>query len=150
MVRHLPFSQIRLLRALGFRFFCLVFVSAENPSNHWPEFFLQLLASSRVLKLNTFALATNQTGFTEDLEMLRQRGLGKLRVATGQKGGAVHGALGLSQFRVDANPNGVGEGIQDSLHGYLFERWMIKWPHTGKLSQFDKIVHLFHVTEQWN
>src|SRR5258706_516039 len=37
--------------------------------------------------------------------MLRQRGLGKLQVAVGHKGGAIHGAVSLGQFRVDPDPH---------------------------------------------
>ena len=120
----------------------------KNPHNHWPKFFLQLLASRRVLKFNAFAFAANQASLPKNLEMLRQRGLGKLQVALGQKGGAVHGAVGLGEFCADAHPDRVGEGIQDALHGYFIQRRMIKWPHKKILSQFDKIVQLFHITEQ--
>jgi hypothetical protein len=94
--------------------------------------------------------ATDQAGFPKNLEMLRQRGLGKFQVAVGQKGGAVHGTVSLGQFCVDANPDRVGEGIQNALHGYFIQRRMIKWPHKKILSQFDKIVQLFNITEQWN
>ena len=105
------------------------------------------MASRRVLQFNTFTFATNQAGFPKNPELLRQRGLGKLQITIGQKGGAVHGAVSLGQFRVDANPDRVGEGIQKALHGYFFQRRMIKWPHKNTLSQLDKIVQLFGTTE---
>ena len=116
-------------RTLAFGFVGLIFVSVENPDNHWSKFSLQLLASRRVLEFNAFAFATNQASFPKNLEMLRQRRFGKLQVAIGQKGGTVHGAASLRQFCVDANPDRVGEGIQKALHGYFFQRRMIKWPH---------------------
>ena len=56
----------------------------------------------------------------------------------------------LGQFRVDANPDRIGEGIQKALHGYLIQRRMIKRPHKKILSPFDKIVHWFNITEQRN
>jgi len=82
--------------------------------------------------------------------MLRHRGLGDFRVAIGQKGGAVHGALSLRQFCADANSDGVGQGIQNALHGDVCKRWMIKWPHQTKISQLDMIVHLFSFPELLN
>ena len=135
-------------QSLTFGFVGLVFVGLKNPQKHWPEFFLQLLASRRVLEFNAFAFTANQASFPKNLEMLRQRGLGKLQVAIGHKGGTVHSAVSLSQFRVDSNPDGVGEGIQKALHGYFIQRRMIKWPHKKIVSQFDKIVHRFNITEQ--
>ena len=108
------------------------------------------MASRRVLQFNTFTFATNQARFPENFEMLRHRGLGNFLVAIGQKGGAVHGALSLAQFYADANPDGVGQGIQNALHGNVLQRWMIKWPHKRSISQLDKIVHLFHISELLN
>ena len=143
-------SKKLVLEALAFGFLGLVFVSSKNPHNHRSKFSFQLLTSRRVLQFNALAFTTNQTGFPKDLEMLRQRGLRKLQVSFGQKGGAVHGAVSLSQFRVDANADRVREGIQNALHGYFTQRRMIKWPHKKKVSQFDKIVQLFNLTEQWN
>ena len=125
---------------LAFGFVRLDFVSAKNPNNHWPKFFLQLLTSRRVLEFNALAFATNQPGLPKNPEMLRQRGLGKLQVALGQKRGAVHGAVSLGQFRVDANPDRVGQGMQKALHGYFVQRRMIKWPHKKIVSQLDMII----------
>ena len=149
-IRHVASTEHFTARTLAFGFAGLGFVSLENPHHHWSKFFLQLLASRRVLKFNAFAFAANQASLTKNPEMLRQRGPGKLQVPIGQKGGAVHGAICLSQFCVDANPDRVGEGIQNALHGYFFQRRMIKWPHKKILSQFDKIVQWFNITEQWN
>ena len=86
----------------------LAFVSLNYRRNQWSKFFLQLLASRRILKFNALAFTTNQASFPKNLEMLRQRGLGNFHVAIGQKGGAVHGAVSLGQFCADANPDGVG------------------------------------------
>jgi len=127
-------------RTLPFGFVGLVFVSVENPHNHWSKFFLQLLASRRVLKFNAFAFTPNQAGFPKDLKMLRQRGFGKVQFSIRQKGAAVHGALRLSQFCVDPNPDGIREGIQNALHRYLFQGRMIKRSHTKLISQLDTIV----------
>ena len=82
--------------------------------------------------------------------MLRHRGLGNYHVAIGQKGGAVHGALSLGQFYADANPDGLGQGIQNALHGNVLQRRMIKWPHKINISQLDMIVHLFYIPELVN
>ena len=128
----------------------LFLASLKNRHNHWSKFFLQLLTSCRVLEFNAFAFATNEASFPKNLEMLRQGGLGKLQVAIGHKGGAVHSAVSLSEFCVDANPDRVGEGIQNARHGYFIQRGMIKWPHKKMLPQFDKIVQWFKITEQWN
>ena len=125
---------------LLFGFIGLVFVSLKNRHYQWSKFFLQLLASRRILKFNALAFTANQASFPKNLEMLRQRGLGNFHVAIGQKGGAVHGAVSLGQFRADANPDGVGQGIQNALHGYFIQRRMIKWPHGKKLSQLDMVV----------
>ena len=141
------FAAFRML-PLAFGSVGLVFVSLENPHHHWSEFFLQLRASRRVLKFDAFSFAANQTSFPKNPEMLRQRGLGKLQVAFGQKGRTVHGTVSLGQFRIDANADRVGEGIQNALHGYFIQRRVIKWPHKKILSQFDKIVQWFNVTEQ--
>ena len=135
-------------RTLAFGSVGLVFVRLKNPHNHGAKSFLQLLASRRVLKFNTLAFTPNQAGFPKNLEMLRQRGLGKLQIAVGQKGRAVHSAVSLSQFCVDANSDRVREGIQKTLHGYLFQRRMIKRSHKKIIPQFDRIVQLFNVTEQ--
>ncbi len=136
-IRH---SDPSMPRTLAFGFAGLVLTSLKNRHHHWSKFFLQLLAARRVLKFNAFAFAANQAGFPKDLEMLRQRGLGKLQLAIERKGGAVHGAVSLSQFCVDANPDRVGEGIQNTLHGYFFQSRMIKWPHKKRISQLDRIV----------
>ena len=101
-------TELKIARALAFGFVGLVFVGFKNRHNHWSKFFLQFLASRRVLKFNAFAFATNQASFPKNLEMLRQRGLGKLQLAIGQKDGAVHGAVSLSQFSADADPDRVG------------------------------------------
>ena len=108
------------------------------------------MASRRVLQFNTSTFATNQARFPENLEMLRQGGLGNFRVAIGQKGGAIHGALSLGQFCADANPDRVGQGIQNALHGNVFQRWMIKWPHKRSIPQLDLIVQLFYIPELMN
>jgi hypothetical protein len=105
----------------AFGFLGLVFVSLENPHHHRSKPFLQLRASGRVLEFNTLAFAANQAGFPKNLEMLRQRRFRKPQVAIGHKGGTVHGTVSLSQFRVDANPDRVGEGIQNALHRNLFQ-----------------------------
>ena len=94
-------------RTLAFGFVGLVFVSLENPHNHRSKPFLQLRASGRVLEFDTLAFAANEAGFPKNLEMLRQRGLGKFQVAIGQKSGAVHGAVSLGQFCVNADTDGV-------------------------------------------
>jgi hypothetical protein len=93
--------------ALAFGFVGLVCVSVKNPHNHGAKFFPQLLASGCILEFDALPFAVNQTGFPKNPEMLRQCGLWKIQVAVGQKGGAVHGTVGLSQFCVDANPDGV-------------------------------------------
>src|ERR1700752_3262585 len=92
---------------LAFGFVGLVCVSVKNPHEHWPKFFLQLLASRRVLEFNTFAFAANQAGFPKNPEMLRQRGFGKLQVAVGHECRTVHGAVSPGQFCVDAGPDRV-------------------------------------------
>jgi hypothetical protein len=130
-------------QTLAFGFVGLACVSVKNPHNHWPELFLQLCASRRVPKFNAFAFATNKAGFPKNPEMLRQGGFGKLQVTIGQEGGAVHGAVSLGQICVNASPDRVGEGVQDALHGYFFQRRMIKWPHKKSVPQLDMIVQEF-------
>ena len=47
-------------RTLAFGFVGLIFVSVENPDNHWSKFFLQLLAPRGIFKFDAAAFAANE------------------------------------------------------------------------------------------
>ena len=78
------------------------------------------------------ALAANQAGLAEDLEVLRERGLWNRLIAHDQEVRTVlraHLGRDVDEHR---HPHRIGQGMQNSLYRNVLDGWMEQGSHVYK------------------
>ena len=93
------------------------------------EAFLEFRATGRVVHFDALAFAVDQAGFAQDFEMLGEGRLGQGAVVDLAEVGAIQGAFRCGHFRVDLGTHGIGQSIEEALHGNVADSGMEERPH---------------------
>ncbi len=86
-------------------------------------------AAGCVVHLDAEALAADEAGLAEGLEMLGEGGFGDVLLAEVQEMGTGLGAGGADDLGVDGDADGVGEGVEDPLDGDIVDGGVEKGFH---------------------
>ena len=91
---------------------------------------LEFRRTRRIMDLDSVPLASDQTGFAEDLKVLREGGLGDRFITDRQKIRARLRAALSDDAGIDGCACGVGKRMQNALDRYILNRRMEQGPHT--------------------
>ncbi len=104
-------------------------VGSEDGGEHVAETSLEFRTAGGVVHLDTLALAADKAGFAEDFEMLGEGRLGQCAVVEFAKVRASARPFRGGHFREDLGAHGIGQGIEEALHGNVAESGMVERPH---------------------
>ena len=76
-----------------------------------------------------FAFAADQACFAQGFEVLREGGFGDSLVADFEEARTILRAGGAYDIGVNGYADGVGEGMEDGLDGYVFDGGVKERPH---------------------
>ena len=104
-------------------------VSLDDGGNQTGKAFFQLRAAGGIVHFHPAALAPDEPGLAQRLEMLGEGRFRDVLLADLEEGGAILGALGSHDPGKDGNADGIGEGMENAFDRDVLNRRMKKGPH---------------------
>jgi hypothetical protein len=87
-----------------------------------------------VVHLDAATLAPDEAGFSQDPEVLGERGLRDRAIAHFEERRAYLRAIGARDFGEDMNADGIRQRVDDSFNGDVLDRRVKERPHHTRLS----------------
>ena len=98
--------------------------------NQARETLIDLSAARGVVHLDAASLTTDEAGLAEHFEVLGEGGFGYGMVGDREEGRAVLGALLADDLGHDGDTYRIGECVEQSFDGKVFDCWMEEWLHS--------------------
>jgi hypothetical protein len=128
--RLLPFTRRSFFaRALGALHLNLMGVDDGGDESGEPAF--DFWASRSVVHFHPASFGANQAGLAQGLKMMRQGRLGNFLFRDVQESRTVMGAVRGGQVGKDGDAYRIGQGMEDTFDGHVFDGGMKQGSHTN-------------------
>jgi hypothetical protein len=122
-------SRSFFARALGALHLNLMGVDDGGDESREPAF--DFWASRSVVHFHAASFGANQTGFAQGLKMMRQGRLGDFLFRDVQESRTIVSAVRGGQIGKDGDTYRIGQGMEDSFDGHVFDGGMKQGSHTS-------------------